>query len=192
MKWSEEKIKIGIMNLAKQFDPIRMPTNREVLEMTGNHALSMAIQKNGGYEAWANRLGLEQKYSETLIGVKWEKTVARILEGRGHRIEMTSIKYPYDILVDECIKIDVKVANKSKVNGSYIYAYRLAKPQQTCDFYVCCENDGANRIYVIPANAVNGQKQMDMGSITTKYDVYEDAWNLIAHAAAFYKDLIAM
>jgi hypothetical protein len=41
MKWTDDMIKDGIMKLAKQFDPIRMPSNREVKEMTGSYALSV-------------------------------------------------------------------------------------------------------------------------------------------------------
>lgn len=190
MKWTEEKIKDSILDLADKFDPIRMPTNREIKEMTGSCALSMAIQKSGGYRFWAKQLGLEQKKSETKMAQKWERITASILERYGHKVELTSAKHPYDILVDGCVKIDVKAANISEVRGTEVYAYRIAKPQQTCDFYVCCENDGDHRMYVIPANAVNGQKQIEMGAITTKYDFYKEAWYLIDDTAEFFKRLV--
>ena len=48
--WTDEKIEKCIMAIANKFDPARMPTNREVIEMSGTYALSNAIQKNGGID----------------------------------------------------------------------------------------------------------------------------------------------
>ena len=63
MKWNEETIATKVADIANKFTPARMPSNSEVIEMTGGYALANAIQKNGGYEYWANKLGLERKYS---------------------------------------------------------------------------------------------------------------------------------
>lgn len=190
MKWNEDLIGKEIMKLAEQFDTPKMPTNREVLDMTGNHALSNAIQKNGGFSYWAERLGLEQKKCETAVGIKWEKQIANMLAEKGHKVELTSTKHPYDLLVDGCVKIDVKAANASIVRGSKIHAYRIAKRQQTCDFYVCCENDEKKDIYVIPANMTTGQVQIEMGNGRTKYDSYKNAFYLISEATRFYESLV--
>ena len=186
-EWTDERIGKCIMAIASEFDPIRMPTNSEVIEMSGSYALSNAIQKNGGYEYWANKLGLEQKYSESKLGVEYEHLIAEILKARGHEAVMTPTKYPYDLLVDGCIKVDVKVANESIVKGSSVHAYRLSKKLHTCDFYVCCENDGDKGIYVIPAHVCSGQTQIEMGS-ETKYEKYHNAFNLIDRAARFYRE----
>ena len=188
-EWTDERIGKCIMAIASEFDPIRMPTNSEVIKMSGSYALSNAIQKNGGYEYWANKLGLEQKYSESKLGVEYEHLIAEILKVRGHEAVMTPTKYPYDLLVDGCIKVDVKVANESIVKGSSVHAYRLSKKLHTCDFYVCCENDGDKGIYVIPAHVCSGQTQIEMGS-ETKYEKYRDALHLIERAARFYREYL--
>jgi hypothetical protein len=190
MKWTEEMIEAKIRQIASEFMPARMPTNREVIEITGNHALSVAIQKNGGYEFWAKKLGLEQKYSESRIGLEYERRIAEKLRKAGHVVEETSVKHPYDLLIDGCVKVDVKVANTSKVRGSDVHAYRLSKKHHTCDFYICCENDAFKDIYVIPANMVSGQTQIDMGVHSRKYEHYKDAFYLIDDAAKFYKSLV--
>ena len=186
-EWTDEKIERCIMAIANKFDPARMPTNREVIEMSGTYALSNAIQKNGGYEYWANKLGLEQKYSESKLGMEYEHLIAEILEARGHEVVMTPTKHPYDLLVDGCVKVDVKVSNESLVRGSSVHAYRISKKLHTCDFYVCCENDGDKCIYVIPAHICSGQTQVEMG-YETKYEQYRDAFHLIDRAARFYKE----
>ena len=189
MKWNEELISAGITDIANKFVPARMPSNREVVEMTGNYSLANAIQKHGGYEFWANKLGLEQKHSETKIGVEYERKVAEILRSYGHLVEETTIKHPYDLLVDNCIKVDVKVANISLIRGYEAHAYRIAKRQQTCDFYICCELD-TDGIYVVPANMVAGQVQIEMGLDSQKYSSYRGAFYLIDEAIEFYQSLV--
>ena len=188
-KWTKANIARGISLIAEQFDPIRMPTNKEVIEMSGGYSLSAAIQKNGGYEYWARRLNLEQKKSETKLGIKYERIVADRLRRGGHVVEETSVKHPYDLLVDGCVKVDVKVANASKVRNYDAHSYRIHKPQQTCDFYICCENDSSN-MYVIPANMCRGQKQIVMGKDSRKYSSYKNAFNLIDAAVNFFDSLV--
>ena len=189
MKWNEELISTGITDIANKFVPVRMPSNREVVEMTGNYSLANAIQKHGGYEFWANKLGLEQKRSETKIGVEYERKVADILRKCGHDVAETTIKHPYDLLVDNCVKVDVKVADTSLIRNNKAHAYRIAKRQHTCDFYICCELDTGD-IYVIPANMVAGQVQIEMGPGSQKYSHYKDAFYLIDDAVKFYQSLV--
>lgn len=189
MKWNEELITTKLTDIANTFTPARMPSNREVIELTGGYALSSAIQKRGGFEHWANKLGLEQKHSETKTGIEYERKIAEILRKNGHSVQTTTIKHPYDLLVDDCVKVDVKVANTSLIKGSKIHAYRIAKRQHTCDFYICCELD-TDGIYVIPANMVTGQVQVEMGLNSQKFCHYKDAFYLIDDAVNFYKSLI--
>ena len=187
--WNEETIRNEIMSLANQFEPARMPSSREVKSMTGSYALSNAIQKSGGYKYWADLLGLDQKHSETKLAIEWECKIANAFRAAGYDVERTSVKYPYDLLIDGCVKVDVKVARTSFVRGSAVHAYRIVKPQQTCDFYICCEAD-SDDVYVIPANVCKGQKQIEMG-MTTKYAVYKNAFDLIDNAVTFYSSLVA-
>ena len=189
MKWNEETIAVKVADIANKFAPARMPSNSEVIEMTGNYALANAIQKNGGYEYWANKLGLERKHSETKIGIEHERRVAEMLRKGGHSVQETTIKHPYDLLVDGCVKVDVKAAGTSLVRGSKVHAYRIVKRQHTCDFYICCEVD-TDGIYVIPANMVTGQVQIEMGLNSQKYSHYKDAFYLIDDAVNFYKSLV--
>lgn len=189
MKWNEETIAAKVADIANKFAPARMPSNSEVIALTGGYALANAIQKNGGYEYWANKLGLEQKYSETKVGIEYERKVAEMLRKSGHNVQETTVKHPYDLLVDGCVKVDVKVANMSFIRGSKVHAYRIAKKQQTCDFYICCEvNTGG--VYVVPSNMATGQTQIEMGPDSQKYSHYKDAFYLIDDAVNFYKSLV--
>lgn len=191
MKWTDEDIMLNISSIANQFEPIRMPTNSEVIRMSGGYALANAIQKHGGYEYWAKRMGLKQMKSETKIGIEYERKVADILLKAGHEVEETSIKHPYDLLVDGCVKVDVKVANTALVRGYPAHSYRIAKPQQTCDFYICCECDGNEDMYVIPAHMCKGQKQIVMGTNSDKYSLYKSAFYLIDDTVKYFASLVA-
>lgn len=184
--WNEDKIVEGIVRIASMFEPKRMPTNREVIEFEGNYRLANAIQKNGGYEYWANRLGLDQKYSDTKLGIEGERFVANRLKELGFKVETTSIKYPYDLLINECIKVDVKTANTSHVKGYPIHSYRLVKGQPTCDFYILLEAD-TERMYVVPSSKLSGQVQVGMGIDSNPYAKYLGAFDLIKDASDMYQ-----
>ena len=167
------------MAIVNTFAEPRMPSNTEVIEHEGNYALSMAIQKHGGFKYWADRLGLEQKYSETALGVEGEKIIASYLRHQGFDVKETSVKNPYDLLVNDCVKVDVKTANTSHIRGCPVHAYRLAKRDHTCDFYIFFEAD-TFKSYVVPACKCQGQVQVEMGTDSKRYAKYFGAYHLIS------------
>ena len=187
-KWTDNTIAREILNIANQFDPPKMPTLKEAQEMYENGGLACAISKTGGFEYWANKLGLPQGYSETKIGVQAEKDIADELKAKGYGVELTSTKHPYDVLVNGCVKIDVKAANTSMIRGCPVHAYRLAKRQHTCDFYIFREID-TDSTYIVPAHLCNGQVQVEMGIDSKKYEPYKEAWDLIGKASKFYREM---
>lgn len=184
--WTDSKIVEGVERIASMFEPKRMPTNREVIEAEGDYRLANAIQKNGGYEYWAHRLNLKQKHSDTQVGIKGERFVAERLSSMGFDVKLTSVKHPYDLLVNGCVKIDVKTATTTYVRGYPIHSYRLAKTMHTCDFYIFYEMDIGN-IYVVPAHRLNGQVQVGMGLQSKVYDEYLGAFDLIKQASEMYQ-----
>lgn len=190
-RWTDETTAEAIMEIANTFDPVRMPSSSEVKAFCGDTSLSDRISKTGGFYEWANRLGLEVKYSETKLGIKAEHDISKRLCDLGFTAEMTSSRYPYDLLVNGCVKVDVKAANKSDIRGCDVYAYRIAKRQQTCDFYIFCEmsDEEIIKTYVVPASAVSGQVQVEMGTGSTIYDVYAERYDLIGMAVDFYKSI---
>lgn len=186
IRWTDELIADAIMAVANQFDPPRMPSNDEAKRMTGSCALSNAISKNGGYKHWADKLGLAQKHSETKLGIEGERYLAELLQTMGYRVETTSANHPYDLLIDGCVKVDVKTAKTSYIRGCPVHAYRLAKKQQTCDFYIFYEYDTL-RVYVVPAHKCQGQVQVEMGYNSKLYAKYLGAFHLIKEASDMYR-----
>lgn len=184
--WTDELIAHSIMELANQFEPPRMLTKSEIEEMRGDYALTCAISRHGGFEYWAKRLGLEQKRSDTAVGIEGERTVANFLESQGFEVKLTSVRHPYDLLVNGCVKIDVKTAKTSYVRGYPIHSYRLAKQDHTCDFYVFYEYDTL-KMYVVPAYKCQGQVQVGMGINSKAYQKYLGAFHLIKEASDMYQ-----
>ena len=184
--WNESEIENGILRIANTFAEPRMPSNSEVFAHEGNYALAVAIQKHGGYKYWAKKLGLEQKYSETVLGLAGEKDVADCLRSLGFEVKETSVKHPYDLLINGCVKVDAKTANTSYIRGCPVHAYRLAKRDHTCDFYIFYEHDTLRK-YVVPAHKCHGQVQVEMGIGSKAYSEYLNAFHRLAEASDFYK-----
>lgn len=192
VQYTEEDVAQKIMELANTFDPVRMPSRKEIEEYYGNTSLTNKIARSGGHYHWAKKLGLKTKNSDTKLGIYAESVVAEVLVNANHDVQKTALKFPYDLLVDGCVKIDVKAANISYVHGSKVRAYRLAKKQQTCDLYILCEVNDSGKVgdmYVVPSSMVSGQVQVEMGTASTIYEKYKNRFDLIDKMVGFYKSI---
>lgn len=180
--WSEFKIERSVIEVIKGMCIDRMPSKQEMEDFCGDTKLSNAIQKKGGYRYWADKLNLELKNSETKFGVDVEETVVKAMRAMGYDCEPTPTKYPYDILVEKCAKVDVKAARVTKIRGYSAYSFRLAKPQQTCDFYILVPvdmNGDVIKTYIVPSHITTGHKQICISTNNSKYDKYLGRWDLI-------------
>ena len=181
-RWTKQELESGIMKVVDFLDIDRMPSKSEIEEFYGNTSLSNKISRTGGLYYWADQLGLEIKESESKFGIEVELYVKEVLENMGFKCETTSTKHPYDLLVDDCVKVDVKAARVTKVRGSDAYSFRLAKPKQTCDVYVAvCVDDEKNiqKTYIVPSIIMSGKKQLAVGVEHSIYDAYIDRWDVI-------------
>lgn len=192
IKWTDKDIENGIAKVVDFLEIERMPSRREIDDFYGNHALSNKISRTGGFFFWANKLGLQVKESESKLGISLEHQVMEMLKDMGFKCEMTATRYPYDLLVDNCVKIDVKAARKSKVGSSDVYSFRIAKPQQTCDVYIAIclsESKTIERVYVIPSIVLSGKKQLCIGAGHSSYDTYINRWDFIEQMATAFKQI---
>ena len=191
MRWTDQVVRESIMEVANTFAERRMPSRSEIEDYYGNSALTSRISRTGGTYYWAEVLGLEVKESETKVGLIAERAIKERVSQMGFDVELTGFKHPYDLLVDGCVKVDVKTAHKSKIHGCDVYAYRLAKPQQTCDVYVFCEMDKNEivKTYVVPSAIISGQVQVEMGIGSTKYEPFCNRFDLIGRMVEFQKSL---
>lgn len=136
----------------------RMPSANELRER-GANPLAVAVSRRGGFYAWADRLGLNVKDSETLRGIDAEHKTAEHLESLGFAVDLTTVKAPYDLLVNARVRIDVKSAKygdyvNSKTGGHVRGFVFRPKPEPTCDLYILCGVGEDSEIlwrYYVPA-----------------------------------------
>ena len=171
-----------IMEVVKGMGINRMPSLSETKRFTGGCSLSNRIMRSGGFKIWAKRLDLKLQTCETYFGDKYEKLTKDYLDKIFTTVERTPTKFPYDILVNNRIKIDVKASRPHKIKtGTFWYSFNLESRYPKSDFYVvyCVgENDETEKVLVIPSFVMTGKKDLAVGRCSA-YDIYRDRWDLI-------------
>ena len=171
--WSDALIESKILECKEGLNLNRMPSANEMAKYFGNYALSNKISKGIGFYGWSVNLGLPMKLSETQTGKNGEAIAAKELEQLGYCVERMTTGYPYDLMVNAVVKVDVKFSNLYHgVNGDF-YSFRLNKAYPTCDVYILIANDdnGNKKLYVVPSKDVH-QKQVSIGSGHSVYEKY--------------------
>jgi len=194
-KWTDATIERGIRDAQRILCIDRMPSNSELYQAYNNQQLSNAIAKSGGFRFWANKLGLAIKQTDTEHGYRQELKVIGIIRQRGYTAEDTPVKFPYDVLVNGMVKIDVKCARISKVREHDTYAFHISKDMPTCDLYfICCldDADAIKMLYIIPAHKIRGQVQLVMSGsqVSKKYAKYLNRWDLLDKCISNFNELI--
>ena len=190
-QWNDEKIEQGLKSVVETAKISSFPTRSIMREITGNEALGVAVTRHGGSRYWADKLGLEIKPCESKTGYEYECECMNTLSLFGYDCELTKARYPYDLLVNRNIKIDVKCSNLYNCKHGKFYTFNLEKSMPTCDVFVCyCLNDGdIQKVYVIPSCVLSGKTQLSIGEHKSKYDRYIDNWTIIKKYQTFYEDL---
>lgn len=190
-KWSDDKIKFGILEVVQTLELRRMPSRQEVEQYYNNSALCSAIsRRKGGWYRLAEEMGLAAKESETYFGKRHEKIVAEKLKALGYEVEQMSQNYPYDLLIDRAVKIDVKVSRLYRGSQGNFYSFNLEKPYATCDIYILAKLDDDRAIksfYVLPSKFVSHQTQISIGEYTSKYERFRERWDYLQQ----YTDFLA-
>lgn len=140
----------------------------------------------------AKDLGLPIKESETAFGKSYEIKIARVLEEMGHSVKRMSQNFPYDLLIDEFVKADVKASHLYQGPKGNFYTFRTGKEYATCDIYILVTLDDKNEIlrtYVVPSSSVMNKKQISIGEINSIYHQYKDRWDFIDEYGNFQRRL---
>lgn len=190
-QWTNEMIESAIKEVMKIANINTMPTHSLMKEITGNNALSNVVRRHGGSKYWADKLGFETKSCESKFGYEFECECLNYLTLLGYDCELTKARYPYDILADRNIKIDVKSSNLYSCSNGSFYTFNLEKEMPTCDVFVCycIKNSKIHKIYIIPSCVLSGKTQLSIGENNSKYDRYIDNWTILKQFKAFYEDL---
>lgn len=183
-KWTDETIKQEIQKVVSFYGLERMPSRKECNEYYGNFCLTNAVSKRrGGWYGLAAELNLPIKKSETLFGKIQEGIVCDMLASKGFKAERMSQNFPYDILVDDCVKIDVKASHLYHGKQGNFFTFNLEKKYATCDVYVLLaldENDNAINYFIIPSKFVIKNTQISIGEHVSKYHRFRERWDYIS------------
>ena len=180
-KWTKDKIKEEILAVVKATNLNRMPSRSECVEYYKNNCLACAVSKIGWY-ALAKELGLPIKVSDTYFGKLHEENAQNELSAMGYDVRRMSQNFPYDLLINGCVKVDVKASRLFRGKMGNFYAFNLEKPFCTCDIYLlyCLNDDGTqNDTLIIPSKFVAFNTQISVGETKSVYHKYSHRWDYI-------------
>lgn len=188
--WTDEIIEQKIKEVVEKLNLDHFPTHSEIIKALGSRGLASKISKHKGTVYWAEKLGLPLKYSETSFGNKFEiEAITDIFENTGLHSVQTSSKHPYDLIVDNSVKVDVKVSKEFINNcNSKAFSFNLEKREPTCDIFILyCLNDDETyrKVLIVPACSLLGQTQIGVGN-KSKWDFYMNRWDFIKQYSDFF------
>lgn len=182
IKWTTDLIKERIMEVVREMELGRMPSRSECDEYYHDTSLTNAISKRIGWYNLANELGLPIKDSETYFGKKYEQIALEQFIARGYEARRMPQNFPYDLLVEDCLKVDVKASRLYKSNQGKFYSFNLEKPFSTCDLYVLylvSDDKSIKTTLILPSKFVATNTQVSVGEKTSKYYKYADRWDYV-------------
>ena len=156
--WNDARIREHLQRVVMEGNAGVMLSDGDLLEM-GEGSLARAIARSDhSYREWADMIGAEIKDTNVSRSYDIETWVKGELEARGHKVEYTTHKCPYDLLVDGKIRVEVKSSpwKASKKAGTYGYAFRMGRNPQHRAFDVGVfvgvdEDNNPERVYIMPA-----------------------------------------
>lgn len=190
IKWNEQLIEDRIIEVVKGLDIKRMPTAKEMDDFYGNSSLSNKISKTIGFIGWANKLGLSLVKSDTNLGKLGEDIAEKYLISNGYKVTRMAIKYPFDLLVNDNVRVDVKISKLKLIDGYKVNSFGLSKRYPTCDIYILIaldENYTTNRIFIVPSKNLH-QLTVSVGEKST-YNKYINKTEYIDIYNNFYKSI---
>lgn len=155
--WTDTLIKEKILEVKEKLALDRMPSRKECQEYFHNDALTNAVSRRMKWYTLANELGLPIKESETFFGKRHESIAAEMLTANGFEVRKMPQNFPYDLLVNDYVKVDVKASHLYKGRNGNFYTFNLEKPYATCDVYILFAIDDQDQItntFVIPSKFV--------------------------------------
>jgi hypothetical protein len=189
IKWTDEKVVEAIHHSMEVLKIKRMPTASELTSI-GRNDLHCRVSKTKKYKGWAEELGLELKSSETTRGNEYEEIIAAEIKKLGFEVKDMTTKHPYDLLVNDSVKVDVKVGGAHKHFGTRAHTFRPSKKYATCDLYICVavdEEDEIEKVFIIPSKFAQLTTLNVCGE--SKYNRFIDRWDYIERFVKFYEEV---
>ncbi len=188
-RWTDKDIKRGVLNVVFACGLDRMPSQKECINYYGDYRLTNAVSKRyGGWYALAKELGLPIKKSETYLGKIQETNACEMLIAKGFDVEKMPQNFPYDILVDNCVKIDVKASHLYRGKQGNFFTFNLEKKYATCDIYILLtlnDKEEITNTFIVPSKFVMNNTQISIGEYKSKYHKFKDRWDYISNLSGY-------
>lgn len=171
--WTKDLIAEKILEVVRGLDLTCMPTRNQINQYFGDDRLTNKVSKTLGYYGWAKELGLPVQENDTRKGKLAEIEVANWLRDLGYEVKQMLQNYPFDLLINNTVKVDVKFSNLGQDgNGYHYYSYAIRKPYPTCDLYILvAHREGEDRYFIVPSKEVM-QQQITIGEHQSIYNQY--------------------
>lgn len=192
IRWTDEAIKEKVIEVKTMLGIDRMPSRKECMEYFNDNALVSVVSRRMGWYKLAQELGLSIKPTETALGKRIEEHAMTQIEGIGFCVVRMPQNFPYDLLVNGCVKVDIKASRLYKGELGNFYSFNLEKPYATCDLYVLYTLDEQNipkEAYVIPSKFVFANTQISIGEKNSKYHIYREKWMYLKRISDFFGSL---
>lgn len=190
-KWTPNKVVEEVLKVKDALNVDRLPTRSECDLVTNSKSLSNAITHYFGWYGLAEKLGLPLKKSKTTTGKTMESLADDLLRKKGFNVQRMTQNHPFDLLINNCVRIDVKASHiYHGENGDY-YTFALGKKFHCCDFFMLSELNDLNEIIrtmIVPATSVMNKSQISVGIVNSKYFKYTDRYDCIEKLIRFYSD----
>jgi hypothetical protein len=145
-RWTDEVFESEIRNVASALG--RFPTVSELAAMK-RRDLSSEITRRGGFTRCAQAFGLTRIESDSDTGWEGERAAAQRLTELGFQVAVPgAVKCPFDMLIDQVLRVDVKSARLCRYQHSVGWFYRIAKYPQA-DLILLWQLDEAG-YYALP------------------------------------------
>jgi hypothetical protein len=145
--WKENEIEDEILRITSMLNLNRMPSKSEIEQVTNDRSILNAIARSYGFYGWSKRLSLPIKDCETEFGIDYQEVAIKMLQEKGYIATRTSVKAPYDIIINNKIRVDVKSGCAYELKGSRCHTFNLEKKFPTCDIYIIFASFPRNILY---------------------------------------------
>jgi hypothetical protein len=190
-RWTNEFLEQQIKRVMSELQIDRMPTRSEIFSIRFNDPLHNGIVRHGGYDYWAKKLKLSVKDSESKTGWEYEEIAAVLLKEKGYSVIGMKRKCAFDLLINDSVKVDVKVGKPWLLRGSRVHTFGINKKVPVCDIYMIFalhESGKTERLFIIPSTELK-LSTMCIGK-ESKYNKFIDRWDFIDKYDSFYKSIV--
>lgn len=144
--WTDEAVETEIRQICEALG--HFPSSSELRTMERND-LAAQVSRRSGFIYWSERVGFKRRESDSDTGWRGEDDAARSLQEFGFSVtRRAGVTWPFDLLLDGVLRVDVKATRLHRYGHSLGWFYRIGKEPQS-DLILLWQLDTGD-FYAIP------------------------------------------